>query len=133
MSQHPTLESLAGNWSYPTAIRFGAGRIDELPEACAAADIARPLLVTDPGLAQTDMVAGARARCDEAGLRCGLFHDLQPNPIEANVERGVAAYLGGGHDSVIAFGGGSALDTGKAIALMVGQSRPIFDFEDRED
>ncbi len=133
MPQRPTLESLAGNWTYPTAIRCGAGRIAELPEACAAAGMARPLLVTDPGLATLDMVADARARCAQAGLECGLFHELQANPVEANVDAGLDAYRGGGHDSVIAFGGGSVLDTGKAIALMVGQSRSIFDFEDRED
>ena len=68
-----------------------------------------------------------------AGLACEVFCDVQANPVEANVTNGVAAYRRGAHDGVIAFGGGSALDTGKAIALMVGQSRPIWDFEDRED
>ena len=93
----------------------------------------RPLLVTDPALAKLPMIANAVAACREAGLACEVFCDMQANPVEANVTRGVAAYRSGSHDGVIAFGGGSALDAGKAIALMVGQTRPIWDFEDRED
>src|SRR4029453_16110857 len=73
------------------------------------------------------------ARFAAAGQHCGAFCDLQGNPVEANVSAGVTAFRSGGHDGVIAFGGGSALDTGKAVALMVGQSRPLWDFEDRED
>ena len=124
---------LTGNWNYPTLIRFGAGRIVELPQHCGALGMQRPLLVTDAGLAALPMVARAVAICRDAGLRCEVFSDVQPNPIEANVTAGVAAFRRGGHDGVIAFGGGSALDTGKGVALMVGQSRPIWDFEDRED
>ena len=127
------LASLAGNWGYPTSIRFGAGRIRELPEACRELGIARPLLVTDPVLAALPMVAGAAAACEEAGLGCAVFSDVRGNPVEANVQDGVAVLRDGDHDGVIAFGGGSALDAGKAIALMVGQFRPIWDFEDRED
>ena len=127
------LASLAGNWGYPTSIRFGAGRIRELPDACRELGVARPLLVTDPGLAALPMVAEAVATCEEAGLGCAVFSDVRGNPVEANVHDGVAALRDGDHDGVIAFGGGSALDAGKAIALMVGQSRPIWDFEDRED
>ncbi|HQR25296.1 MAG TPA: iron-containing alcohol dehydrogenase [Steroidobacteraceae bacterium] len=124
---------LRGNWNYPTSIKFGAGRIVELPEHCKALGMRRPLLVTDAGMAKLPMIARAVAVCREAGLECGLYTDVQPNPVEANVSAGVAAFRKGGHDGVIAFGGGSALDTGKAIALMVGQTRPIWDFEDRED
>ena len=92
-----------------------------------------PLLVTDAGLARLDLVGNAVELCRAAGLGCAVFSDVKPNPVEENVTAGVSAYRAGGHDGVIAFGGGSALDTGKAIALMVGQSRPIWDFEDRED
>ena len=127
------LASLAGNWGYPTSIRFGAGRIRELPDACRELGIGRPLLVTDPGLAARPMVAEAVATCEEAGLGCAVFSDVRGNPVEANVQDGVAALKAGDHDGVIAFGGGSALDAGKAVALMVGQTRPIWDFEDRED
>ena len=127
------LASLTGNWGYPTSIRFGVGRIRELPEACRELGIARPLLVTDPGLASLPMVAESVAACKDAGLRCAVFSDVRGNPVEANVQAGVAAFRAGDHDGVIAFGGGSALDAGKAAALMVGQARPIWDFEDRED
>ncbi len=121
------------NWNYPTLVRFGIGRIRELPDACRALGMKRPLLVTDPALAALPMIAAAIEANKAAGLPTGLFSALQPNPVEQNVSDGVAAFRAGGHDGVIAFGGGSALDTGKAIALMVGQSRSIFDFEDRED
>lgn len=121
------------NWNYPTAVRFGLGRIADLPDACKTLGMQRPLLVTDPGLASLPMIANAIARNREAGLSTGLFSDLQGNPVEQNVLDGVAAYRAGSYDGVIAFGGGSALDTAKAIALMVGQRRRIFDFEDRED
>lgn len=125
--------TLRGNWNYPTSIRCGAGRIVELPEHCRALGIVQPLLVTDAGLAPMPIVARVLEICRGAGLACGLFADVQSNPVEANVVAGVAAYRQGAHDGVIAFGGGSALDTAKAIALMVGQARPIWDFEDRED
>ncbi len=124
---------LCGNWNYPTAIRFGAGRIRELPDACRELGLARPLLVTDPGLAALPMIAAASESCRAAGLGSNVFAEVQGNPVAANVDAGVAAFRAGGHDGVIAFGGGSALDVGKAVALMVGQTRPIWDFEDRED
>jgi alcohol dehydrogenase class IV len=124
---------LSGNWNYPTAIRFGAGRIAELPDACRELGMGRPLLVTDAGLAARPMIAAAVADCRAAGLGCEMFSDVQGNPVAANVDAGVAAFRAGAHDGVIAFGGGSALDVGKAVALMVGQTRPIWDFEDRED
>ena len=124
---------LQGNWNYPTAIRFGAGRIAELAEACKALGMQRPLLVTDSGLGNADMVLDAVQTCNDAGLSCGLFHDVQGNPVAANVDAGVTAYKNGDHDGVIALGGGSGLDGAKAIAFMAGQTRPIWDFEDRED
>ena len=122
------------NWNYPTAVRFGAGRIAELAEACRAAGIKRPLLVTDPGLAKlADHAERARASCATRGFRSAIFSDVQPNPIEANVAAGIAALRKGGHDGVVAFGGGSALDAGKVIAFMAGQTRPMWDFEDVGD
>ncbi|HEX6571448.1 MAG TPA: iron-containing alcohol dehydrogenase, partial [Steroidobacteraceae bacterium] len=128
-----TTTELRGNWNYPTSIRFGAGRIVELPEHCRSLGIRRPRFVTDAGLAGLPMVARVLGLCRDAGLGIECFSDVQSNPVEANVTAGVQAYRTGRHDGVIAFGGGSALDTGKAIALMIGQTRPIWDFEDRED
>ena len=125
--------SLTGNWSYPTAVRFGAGRISELGDACAAAGISRPLLVTDRGLAGLPITGRAREIMAAAGLGDALFADVDPNPNEINLAAGVAAYQAGGHDGVIAFGGGSGLDLGKMVAFMVGQTRPVWDFEDIGD
>lgn len=125
--------SLVGNWSYPTAIKFGAGRIKELPEACAAAGMKRPLLVTDKGLADLPITTATLDILEAAGLGRGLFSDVDPNPNEKNLEAGVAAYKAGGHDGVIAFGGGSGLDLGKMVAFMAGQTRPVWDFEDIGD
>ena len=125
--------TLTGNWSYPTAVRFGAGRISELGDACAAAGISRPLLVTDRGLARLPITGRARAIMAAAGLGDALFADVDPNPNEINLAAGVAAYQAGGHDGVIAFGGGSGLDLGKMVAFMAGQTRPVWDFEDIGD
>ncbi|HET7715496.1 MAG TPA: iron-containing alcohol dehydrogenase [Bauldia sp.] len=129
----PARTSPRANWNYPTAIRFGAGRIAELPEACRAAGISRPLFVTDAGLAKLDIATRAMALLRDAGLDPGFFSDVQPNPVEANLTAGVAAYRAGGHDGVVAFGGGSGLDTAKLIAFMSGQTRPVWDFEDIGD
>ena len=125
--------TLTGNWSYPTAVRFGAGRISELGDACAAAGISRPLLVTDRGLAGLPITGRAREIMAAAGLGDALFADVDPNPNEINLAAGVAAYRAGGHDGVIAFGGGSGLDLGKMVAFMAGQTRPVWDFEDIGD
>lgn len=125
--------SLTGNWSYPTAIKFGAGRISELPGACAQAGISRPLLVTDRGLADLPITAQTLDVLDKAGLGRALFADVDPNPNEKNLAAGVKAYNDGGHDGVIAFGGGSGLDLGKMVAFMAGQTRPVWDFEDIGD
>src|SRR5687767_366971 len=95
------------NWSYPTAIRFGAGRIKDLPEACKAAGISKPLLVTDRGLASLPIAKSTLAIMDGAGLGSSIFADVDPNPNEKNLAAGVAAFRAGGHDGVIAFGGGS--------------------------
>ena len=121
------------NISFPTAIRFGAGRIRELAQFTRDAGMQKPLFVTDPGLAAMPMVKAIIEDLRKANLVVGLFTDVKPNPVEQNVKDGVQAFKRGGHDGVIAFGGGSALDVGKVIAFMQAQSRPIFDFEDIGD
>ncbi|MCH7944297.1 MAG: iron-containing alcohol dehydrogenase, partial [Proteobacteria bacterium] len=126
-------DTLTGNWNYPTAMRFGPGRVRELSDACKSLAMARPLLVTDPGLRGLPMVANAIADNNAAGIPTTLFADIKGNPVGRNVEDGVAAYKAAHCDGVIAFGGGSAMDAAKAIALMVGQSRPMWDLEARED
>lgn len=125
--------NLTGNWNYPTSIKFGAGRIKELAMVVKSAGIKRPLLVTDPVLAKLPIVANAVALLEADRLPSKVFSDIKPNPIAANVADGVAALKAGNHDGVVAFGGGSALDAGKVIAFMAGQSRPMWDFEDVGD
>lgn len=124
---------LVGNWSYPTSVRFGAGRIAEIAEACRVAGIRKPLLVTDRGLASMEITAKTRALVEAAGLGNAMFSEVDPNPSDLNVAAGLKVYREGGFDGVIAFGGGSALDLGKTIAFMAGQTRPLWDFEDIGD
>jgi 4-hydroxybutyrate dehydrogenase len=125
--------TITANWSYPTAIRFGAGRIAEIADACAVAGIKKPLLVTDRGLADMDITTKTLDLLDAAGLGRAIFADVDPNPNEKNAEAGVKAFKEGGHDGVIAFGGGSGLDLGKLVAFLAGQTRPLWDFEDIGD
>lgn len=127
------IKNLTGNWNYPSAIRFGCGRISELADACHELGMNRPLLITDQGIATLPIVTQAVDICKSAGMACAVFSDIQANPIGANVNDGVVFYKEGNHDGVIAFGGGSALDVAKAVALMVGQDRPLWDFEDKDD
>lgn len=119
-----------GNWNYPSTIRAGSGSAGQLADACTQLSISSPLLVTDPGLAHSSMVEAALARLREAGLQVALFSEIKPNPTGENVDAGVACYRQGEHDGVVALGGGSSLDAAKAIALMAGQHRPLWDFED---
>ncbi len=125
--------TFSANWNYPTQIKVGAGRIAELADECKALGIQSPLLITDPGLAALPMTLQIIDDLNQAGLSCGLFAGIKTNPTGENVQAGVAHYRKNNHDGVIAFGGGSALDAAKAVALMVGQERPIWDFEDVGD
>jgi alcohol dehydrogenase class IV len=124
---------LTGNWSYPTSIRFGAGRINELADACKTAGMGKPLLVTDRGLANLPITQNALDLLDQAGLGRAIFAEVDPNPNEKNLAAGLEAYHAGRHDGVIAFGGGSGLDLGKVVAFMCGQTRPVWDYEDVGD
>ncbi|WP_415182237.1 iron-containing alcohol dehydrogenase [Phaeovulum sp.] len=127
--------TLTANWSYPTAIKFGAGRISELADHCKAVGLKKPLLVTDKALAALPITAQALAILEAAGLGHAVFSKVDPNPNEANMTDGIAAYKAGGHDGVICFGGGSALDLGKMIALMADQAPglSVWDLEDVGD
>lgn len=125
--------SVTANWNYPTAVRFGTGRISELSAVSLELGIRRPLLVTDPGIAALPMLGSILDKCREDGLGIGVFSEVKANPVAENVTAGVEAYKAGDHDGVIAFGGGSGLDAAKAVALMVGQSIPIWDLEDVGD
>ena len=123
------------NWSYPTAIKFGVGRIGELAVHAAETGLKKPLLVTDKALAALPITAQALDVLEAAGLGRAVFSEVDANPTEANMQAGIAAYKAGGHDGVICFGGGSALDLGKMIALMAGQRADlsVWDLEDVDD
>ncbi|MCO6185604.1 iron-containing alcohol dehydrogenase [Rhizobium sp. L1K21] len=125
--------SITANWSYPTAIKMGAGRIGELAEHCKAVGMKKPILITDRGLASMEITKKALDILEAGGLGRAIFADVDPNPNEKNLEAGVKAFKDGGHDGVVAFGGGSGLDLGKCVAFMAGQTRPVWDFEDVGD
>ncbi|MDT8894653.1 iron-containing alcohol dehydrogenase [Halomonas sp. I1] len=135
MKSKDDMSQFTATWNYPARILAGAGRVRELPEACRSLGMHSPLLVTDPGLAGLPMVHDLVQRCADEGLRVTVFSEIKGNPTGANVEAGVAAYRAGGHDGVIAFGGGSGLDAAKAVALMAGQrdELSIWELEDIGD
>jgi alcohol dehydrogenase class IV len=124
---------LTGNWNYPTRVWHGPGRVGELGPACRIAVLSRPLVVTDAGLRDAPMIKDVQERLAGAGLKAPVFADVKGNPTERNLTAGLAAYKANGCDGVIAIGGGSALDVGKCIAFMSGQTRPVWDFEDIGD
>lgn len=121
---------LVSNWNYPTRIWFGPGRIADLAAGCGEIGIERPLIVSDPFFSSLPVMAEIRASLASHGIESGLFDRLQGNPTSKNLDDGIAAFRAGGHDSVIAIGGGSALDVGKTVAFMVAQTRPVWEFED---
>lgn len=125
--------ALSGNWNFPTRILHGPGRVAELGAACQSAAISRPLVVTDAGLRDSPIISEAEHALRAAGLDAPVFSDVKSNPTHANLTAGLAAYRAAACDGVIAAGGGSALDIGKCIAFMIGQSRPVWDFEDIGD
>jgi hypothetical protein len=128
MSNVPT-----ANWSYPTLIKFGPGRIQELAHLCRQAGLTKPLLVTDKALASLPITKRALDLLEEGGLGRAVFSEVDPNPNEGNMAAGIAVYNAGGHDGVVCFGGGSALDLGKMIALMHDQTVSVWDLEDVGD
>lgn len=131
--QENQIMKLTGNWTYPTSIRFGAGRISELADACRAVGIERPLLITDRGLKSMPITKTALDILEQAGNDPAIFADVDPNPTEKNLENGLRVYREGNFDGVVAFGGGSGLDLAKTVAFMAGQTLPVWDFEDIGD
>ncbi len=120
---------LRGTWRIPTEILAGAGRIGELPGRVKALGLKRVLVVTDPGVAGLPFFAAIIAGLEAEGIAPAVFHDVNPNPIAANVAAGAEVYKAHEAEAVIAIGGGSGLDCGKTIALAVSTSRPLWDFE----
>ncbi|MBM3630705.1 MAG: iron-containing alcohol dehydrogenase [Alphaproteobacteria bacterium] len=121
------------NWNYPTTIWAGENRIKDLSLACKKLNIKKPLLVTDSGLAKTEIILESLHRLKNENIPVQIYSNVVGNPTGTNVSEGVDFYKKNKCDGVIAFGGGSGLDVGKAIAFMSGQSLPIWDFEDVGD
>jgi len=120
-------------WNYPTRMVFGVGAIAQLAELCGSQGMSNPLLVTDEGLKDMAIVTDTVALLKQSGVGVGVFSGVKGNPTSGNVEAGLKVFKDGAHDGVIAFGGGSGIDAGKAVAFMAGQDRPIWDFEDVGD
>ena len=118
------------NWNYPTLIWFGLNRVNEIQIACNNLNITNPLIVTDPGILKTDIISKLK---NSLNKNTNIYSEVQGNPTGSNVMNGVNIFNSRKHDGVIAVGGGSAMDVGKGIAFMNGQSRPLWDFEDIED
>ncbi len=127
------LDNLQASWNYPAPIRFGSGSISQLADICKQLNINKPLLVTDAGLVKQAFIKNILQANQHAGVKTAVFSGVKPNPTAANIEDGVKAYKKGNHDGVIAIGGGSGLDAGKAIALMIDQKYSLWDFEDAGD
>ncbi len=118
------------NWNYPTNMWFGLNRIKEIQKACDNLNIKNPLIVTDPGILQTDIINKINSSLNQ---KANIFSKVKSNPTSQNVEEGVKQFNQNNHDGVIAVGGGSGMDTGKGIAFMSKQERPLWDFEDIGD
>lgn len=121
------------NWNFPTTNWFGNGRIKELINACKQLNIQKPLFVTDNGLVNLEIVKTTTELLISAKIDFNIYSNVQGNPTGNNVSEGAEFYNKNKHDGVIAFGGGSALDAGKTIAFMAGQTYPLWDFEDIGD
>jgi len=121
------------NWNYPTTMWVGEYRINDIAEACKILNIKKPLMVTDKGLSNSEIVKNTVLVLKDNNVQVELFSDVVGNPTGTNVNDGVKSYKDNQCDGVIAFGGGSGLDVGKAIAFMSGQNLPIWDFEDVGD
>jgi alcohol dehydrogenase class IV len=124
---------MKSNWNYPTTMWVGKDRIEDLSIACKNLNIKKPLVVTDSGLAKSKIVINILKNLKEQGFIAKLYPNVIGNPTGTNVTEGVDYYNKNNCDGVIAFGGGSGLDVGKAIAFMSGQTLPIWDFEDAGD
>lgn len=117
------------DWSFPIPIAYGAGRLADIGRLCQDQNIARPLIVTDAGSQDLPFIAQTIAFMETAGLSPSLFHAISPNPRDDEIEAGCEVYRQGQHDAVVAIGGGSAMDGGKAIAMTANSGVPLWDFE----
>ena len=121
------------NWNYPTTMWIGENRIKDLSAACSALKVKKPLIVTDKNLAKTKLMDNLVEIFKDKKINFSIYSNVVGNPTGTNVDEGVNYYKKNNNDCVVAFGGGSALDVGKAIAFMCGQTLPLWEFEDIGD
>ena len=117
------------DWSFPIPIFYGPGRIEELGKLCKANDISRPLIVTDRGSAHLPFIKRTQDILNAQNLKTNLFSGVSPNPLDTEIQTGKAIFEDGDHDAVIAIGGGSGMDGGKAISLLANNSYSLWDFD----
>ena len=120
---------LAQDWTFPVPIAYGPGRLSEIGERCAALGLSNPLIVTDKGSRNLPFISRLQVYLTEAGLASGVYSDISPNPRDDEIEGGRRTFRAGGHDSIIAIGGGSAMDGGKAICLTARNDVDLWAFE----
>lgn len=133
MERISVIEQMPCQWNFPTPILLGIGKRQLLPELCFQNGIKSPLVVIDPVLAQLPIFTALIGKIARGGLKLTVFTHISGNPTGQQVKAGVTQFRHHQHDGVIAIGGGSALDAGKAIAFMSGQTLPLWDFEDVGD
>jgi len=117
------------DWSFPIPIAYGPGRLSEIGQRCAAMGLLNPLIVTDKGSRNLPFISKLHSYLADAGLSTALFSEISPNPRDDEISTGCEKFQSGNHDAIIAIGGGSAMDGGKAICLTVNNGRDLWDFE----
>ena len=117
------------DWSFPIPIAYGPGRLSEIGQRCAAMGLLNPLIVTDKGTRDLPFISKLHSYLADAGLSTALFSEISPNPRDDEISTGCEKFQSGNHDAIIAIGGGSAMDGGKAICLTVNNGRDLWDFE----
>ncbi len=128
ISYDPTMLA-SHDWGFPVPIAYGPGRLAEIGRRCMGLGIKNPLVVTDRGSRNLEFITRLQSFLEESGLKSALFYEISPNPIDIEIGAGRAAFHDGGHDAIIAIGGGSAMDGGKAICLTANNSIDLWDFE----
>ena len=125
--------SLKANWNFPTHIKIGLGRLKEIGQCCGDLNIFNPLVVTDKNLNDNEIIINLKNKLNSFNLPHSVFSQVDSNPTEKNLTKGLEVLKKGSFDGVIAIGGGSALDLGKLIAFMTAQDLPVWEFEDLSD